>query len=301
MKGMPAPEFSGLTWINSEPLSLKKMKGKVVLVDFWTYTCVNCLRTLPLVKKWHKKYGGAGLAIVGIHSPEFDFEKSAKNVERAVKTLGIRHPVALDTEMKMWASYRNMYWPCHYLIDARGVVRYIHAGEGAYAETELWIIKLLNEAGKGVKSDIKKTERPGYNINTTLETYCGSKRGALGNASVLEGKFVTPQSLEPGKIYLDGYWTQEKEYVENSGAGSLSFVFKAKSMNIVMAPLSKAVIKILVDNKPLDKNSGTDVVKSSVLIDRPRMYNIYSKKEFGAHELKIIADRPVRFYAFTFG
>jgi thiol-disulfide isomerase/thioredoxin len=298
---MPAPEFSGLTWLNAAPLSMKRLRGKVVLVDFWTYTCVNCLRTLPHVKKWHRKYGNNGLIVVGIHSPEFGFEKEAKNVGKAVRTLGIRHPVGLDSEMKTWSSFRNMYWPCHYLIDSKGIVRYIHAGEGAYAETELWIVKLLNEAGAGIVPKITKTERPGYNINTTLETYCGGRRGKIFNTPVLDGKYVDPQKHEPGRLYLDGYWTQEKEFLENKSPGSVSILFRAKSVNIVMAPVSKASVKVLVDNKPLKDLAGADVQKSSIILDKPRMYNIYNRKEFGAHELKILVTEPVRFYAFTFG
>jgi thiol-disulfide isomerase/thioredoxin len=141
----PAPEFTGLTnWMNSDEIaSIKDLQGKVVLIDFWTYSCINCIRTLPYVKKWHKRYADQGLIVLGIHAPEFDFERKPKNVIQAIKDFEITYPVALDNGFKLWRSYRNRYWPSLYLIDAQGKVRYMHFGEGRYAETEAAIIELL--------------------------------------------------------------------------------------------------------------------------------------------------------------
>ena len=142
-----APEFKGLAnWINSDPIkSMKQLRGKVVLIDFWTYSCINCIRTLPHVQSWHKRYAEDGLVVLGIHAPEFDFEKKFNNVKKAVKQYGLTYPIALDNGFKLWRSYRNRYWPAFYLIDKQGKVRYTHFGEGRYNETEKNIVQLLEE------------------------------------------------------------------------------------------------------------------------------------------------------------
>ncbi|RYF43069.1 MAG: thioredoxin family protein [Comamonadaceae bacterium] len=139
-----APEFTGITqWLNSAPLTLASLRGKVVLVDFWTYSCINCLRTLPHVNRWHERYAGQGLVVVGVHTPEFAFERSTSNVQTAMKRFGVRHAVAQDNSYATWKAYSNQYWPAHYLIDARGHIQYRHFGEGAYAQTEAAIQALL--------------------------------------------------------------------------------------------------------------------------------------------------------------
>src|SRR3989338_8304440 len=153
-----APELEGITgWINTKLLTMEDLKGKVVLVDFWTYTCINCLRTLPYIKEWHEKYAKHGLVIVGIHTPEFEFEKDIRNVKDAVKRHKIKHPIALDSNYEMFKAYNNHYWPRKYLIDADGKIVYDHIGEGGYGETEEKIIELLNKIGKRLP---KKTIKP---------------------------------------------------------------------------------------------------------------------------------------------
>jgi len=146
----PAPEFNGLSnWMNSDPVhSMKDLRGKVVLIDFWTYSCINCIHTLPYVKKWHGKYANKGLVVIGVHAPEFDFEKIPKNVVQAVKDYEIRYPVALDNGFSLWRAYKNRYWPALYLIDSDGMVRFMHFGEGRYAETEAAIVEFLQARGK---------------------------------------------------------------------------------------------------------------------------------------------------------
>src|SRR3989344_678563 len=292
MQDVTAPEFAGIDgWLNAKPISIKKLRGSVVLIDFWTYTCINCVRTLPYVRKWHRKYSKKGLVVIGVHSPEFGFEKDQKNIRAALKKHGIRYPVALDNNMKTWEAYNNRFWPCKYIIDGKGRIRHVHAGEGAYAETELWITKLLSEMGKPVNSRIERTERASYNINTTLEIRCG--RAQIGSDA---------EKHDIGKLYLGGQWVREKEFIESTGTDSITLAFRAKSMNIVMAPKDgAATAKILIDGKPLADNTGSDVRNSAVLIDRPDIYNIYNRKEFGMHELKITADKPVRIFSFTFG
>lgn len=147
MAAPPAPEFTGIeTWLNSEPLTMSALRGKVVLVDFWTYTCINCIRTLPYVKSWHQKYKDQGLVVVGVHTPEFSFERPTANVRTAIARFGITYPVAQDNQYATWEAYRNMYWPAFYLIDKRGEVIYSHFGEGRYAETEAAIQKALAHA-----------------------------------------------------------------------------------------------------------------------------------------------------------
>ncbi|MDR6490547.1 thiol-disulfide isomerase/thioredoxin [Paraburkholderia terricola] len=141
---LPAPEFTGIdTWLNSEPLTLQQLRGKVVLVDFWTYTCINCIHTLPYVKSWNQKYKDQGLAVIGVHTPEYPFERSTDNVKTAIKRFGITYPVAQDNEYATWSAYHNQYWPALYLIDKKGQVVYTHFGEGDYAETESAIKALL--------------------------------------------------------------------------------------------------------------------------------------------------------------
>ncbi len=144
----PAPEFRGLTnWLNSKPIeSMESLRGKVVLIDFWTYSCINCINTLPYVKKWHKKYADKGLVVIGVHAPEFKFERIPKNVVKAVKDYKLQYPIALDNGFKLWRAYRNRYWPAKYLIDKNGVVRFTHFGEGRYKETEAAIVALLKSS-----------------------------------------------------------------------------------------------------------------------------------------------------------
>jgi len=202
--------------------------------------------------------------------------------------------------MKTWEAYNNRFWPCHYVVDSKGKVRHVHAGEGAYAETELWIVKLLAEMGTIVKSRIERTERASYNINTTLEMRCGL-RAPMGNSA--DGTYTDPGKHDVGKIYLDGSWLREKEFMENAN-GCIALVFKAKSVNVVMAPKDvTAAAKIFIDGLPVSKeNAGSDVSsKNIVTVERPDVYNVYRRKEFGTHELKITSNKPIRFFSFTFG
>ena len=152
VKPAPAPAFAGIdTWLNSAPLTMEQMRGKVVLVDFWTYTCINCIRTLPHVKSWHQKFKDRGLVVVGVHTPEFAFEKNINNVKRASGELGVEFPVAVDNNVAIWRAFNNNYWPAHYFVDAQGRIRFHHFGEGEYEKSERVIQQLLEEARKEAK------------------------------------------------------------------------------------------------------------------------------------------------------
>ncbi len=178
-----APDFTGLTgWANSKPILMKDLRGKVVLVDFWTYTCINCLRTLPYLKRWHAKYSKNGLVIVGVHSPEFDFERDPKKVEGAVKRLGLKYPVAVDSDMETWKAFSNQYWPAKYLIDKDGYVVYTHFGEGGYEQTEREIQEALG-IEEPLVNEIPKT----YIFDQSPETYAGFSRNmGLGSGMVCD-------------------------------------------------------------------------------------------------------------------
>ena len=286
-----APEFAGITqWINSPPLTMEKLRGKVVLIDFWTYSCINCLRTLPYLKAWDTAYRDKGLVIVGVHTPEFEFEKDPANVEKAVKDLGIFYPVALDNNYETWSAYHNQYWPAHYLIDQEGNIRMVHFGEGAYSETENGIRALLGLAPLTMK-EFEKEARP-----LTPETYLGSARG---------GSYISEISLRPGEaaqysftpplgnnqVGLKGLWRVESEYIEAEGdACYLDLNFLAKQVYLVLAGSSSEPLQVFLDGKLVKK----------INLDGDRKYDIASTS-YGRHQLSIRVPRGIRAYAFTFG
>ncbi len=310
LEGTVAPEFTVVdhkAWINSRPLTLAELRGHVVLIDFWTYTCVNCLRTLPHIKRWHEKYNGP-LVIIGVHTPEFEFEKDKNNVLAAVAKQGIKYPVVLDNEQSIWNAFSNNWWPRKLLIDVHGTIRYDHVGEGGYEETEAKIIELLAEAGVVVPHDTERVAEP-LRRTTTPELYAGSLRGHLGTGEVCTKDFCG--YVDPGHakrrenmIYLHGKWKQEPEYVEyhgEYGEGYLVHVFTAAEVNAVIA---QGTSEVLVDGKPLEKNRGKDVVveegKAMVVAKQADMYNIISGKHY-IYELKLVPEKGFKLFAFTFG
>ena len=230
------PEIEGIaSWINSEPITFEEQRGKVVLVDFWTYTCINCIRTLPFLKAWHEKYADKGLVIVGVHTPEFDFEKDRDNVIEATEGFGLEWPIAQDNDFKTWRAFSNRYWPAKYLVDKDGYIRYTHFGEGAYEETELWIRGLLEEAGVDL-SDVAASTIPEPRHATNLremdqetgltrEIYAGFERNysaLLSSAPyVLHEEYYEEENTEvlyedPGEhknhfLYLQGLWLNDAE------------------------------------------------------------------------------------------
>lgn len=315
-QGKAAPEIvPGLQWLNSGPLSLKALRGKIVLIDFWTYSCVNCLRTLPHLKQWHKKYSAKGLVIIGVHTPEFAFERDQDNVAAAVKDFGIKYPVVLDSDYSVWKAWNNAWWPRKLLVDAKGVVRYDHIGEGGYDEAEAEIIKLLKEANPALKLPEKepaqKAERGAVCYPTTAELYCGYSRGSIGNR---EGygeeriaEYVDAGQHKEGFMYLQGSWLAKEEYLYHAGkAGHIQIRFRATTVNAVMSADKTCELEVTIDGKPLTKeNAGSDVVvekdRSFVRVREPRMYNIIRLKRHASREVRLSAKRSFSIYAYTFG
>lgn len=291
---MRAPEFQGIrAWINTKPLTMRALKGKVVLVDFWTYTCINCIRTLPYLKKWHEKYAKKGLVIIGVHSPEFDFEKDVDNVSAAVKAAGIEYPVAVDSDMGTWNAYSNRYWPAKYLIDKQGYVAYIHFGEGGYEQTEKAIQSRL-----GTRAKAEKAAQQAYKFGQSPETYAGfTKNYGLGSGMACDDKgcnaYIDPGEHTLNTIYPHGRWEQEGEYLELEEApGKLAYRFNAREVNMVMEPVGAvAKAEVFIDGKK----------KATLKIDGPRMYTVFKDKKYGEHELDVVFQDPVRVYAYTFG
>ena len=288
-----APEFKDVKWVNSKPIKLKDLKGKVVLIDFWTYSCINCRRTMAYLKKWYKKYRKKGLVIIGIHSPEFKFEEKEENVKKAIKELGIGYPVCLDNKRTMWEEYNNHYWPAKFLIDKEGNIEYANFGEGNYRDTEDAIQILLN-----MKAKLEKEKAPGYMFDQSPETYAGFLRNqGLGSGLVCDKKgcsvYVDNNKHEPNVIYPDGRWEQDKEYLELKNApGKISYYFNAREVNIVMAPVGKPVqADVFIDNKK----------KQTIRINSPGMYTVFKDKKYKERDLGIVFKGKVRIYVFTFG
>lgn len=276
VKGPVAAELiPGGEWFNSPPLTLSDQKGKVVLIDFWTYTCINCIRTLPYLKSWHSKYADQGLVIIGVHSPEFEFEKDANNVQQAIDDFGITYPVVQDNNFTTWRAYSNRYWPAKYLIDQDGYVRYTHIGEGDYDETEGAIRELLEEAGARVEGEVKNA---GYtNYARTPETYLGKARRQY-NAD----------------LNLIGDWHFGQEYAVPSAGDALIYKYEAKSVYLVMRSKNgePTKIKVLLDG----------VEHKEVVVTKDTLYTLIDLDTPGRHTLKLeFEDDNIELYAFTFG
>jgi cytochrome c biogenesis protein CcdA/thiol-disulfide isomerase/thioredoxin len=296
---MPGQPYEG----GSLPLSLQSLRGKVIVVDFWTYSCVNCVRTLPYLKAWYDTYRSRGLVIIGVHTPEFEFEKKSANVARAIRDLGVDWPVVQDNDYSQWNAYANQYWPAHYFIDAKGHVRYFHFGEGEYDVSEIVIQALLKEAGTDVGGIVSK---PAPEIDAqTPETYLGYGRGrGFASATVPAPDMVTdylparvPQN---GEWNLSGKWTITQQYVLPESSGTLELGFQAKNVFLVIEPQgSGGKIIVSVDGQP---GADTADVKDGVLAPREsRVYQLVGLKQAGAHLLRLEVQGQVRLFAFTFG
>jgi cytochrome c biogenesis protein CcdA/thiol-disulfide isomerase/thioredoxin len=290
-----APDFTGTQrWFNSEPLTIEGLRGKVVLVDFWTYTCINCLRTLPKVREWDARYRDAGLQVVGVHTPEFDFEKIASNVERAVKVNKIRYPVVQDNDFAVWNAYSNQYWPAKYLIDAEGRVRYAHFGEGDYDETEKAIKDLLEEAGRtGAPAAVPAAEAETADPSvSTPETYLGAERaqGFVVAPSVGSGNYgPVPDDLEQDFFSLGGRWDIGKESATAGAGASVSVRFGARRVFLVMG--GDGDVEVLVDGNAV----------KTVRVRRQQLYRLVELPKAESHLLTLRFDRGVSAFAFTFG
>ncbi len=318
-KYQKAPEItnpSGFVNTDGKPVTLGQFRGKkVVLVDFWTYSCINCQRTLPYVKAWYDKYSAQGLEIVSIHTPEFAFEHVQSNVERAVKDDGVKYPVVLDNDYGTWNAFGNQFWPRKYLIDIDGYIVYDHAGEGNYDETEMAIQKALkeraavlgtSETSSGIvapkdimNSDTSKVASP--------ETYFGFARneylangtaGSPGNQTL----FIPPD-VSLNKLYLGGTWKFNSEFAESQSKSTITYKFKSKDVYFVASSMAGVKVTILIDGKPIGSNAGADVaVDGTVTIQANRLYKLVHMPDYGEHTLQLeVEGMGLDAYTFTFG
>jgi thiol-disulfide isomerase/thioredoxin len=314
-----APEIEGAPWFNSPPLSMKALRGKIVLVDFWDYTCVNCIRTLPYLKAWHERYQSKGLVVIGVHAPEFSFAKEEARVGKAIERFGLPYPVALDNDYRTWQAFANRYWPAKYLIDRSGVIRYRHLGEGNTVETELAIQSLLMEIDPSIAlpdpmRPIRESDYPGaVCIPPTPELYLGAERGRIGNSEDLqEGKpvdYPLPDDRKEDIFYAEGRWKAEKERLVFAGprGGAIHLKYSAKEVNLVMAAEKEATVWINQDSRVMRKDEiGKDVTidekgRAFVRVTEPRMYHLIDNPGFERRELRLFTQsKGLSLYAFTF-
>lgn len=299
-----APGFEGGgEWLNSPPLALEELKGKVVLVKFWTYTCINCIRTFPFVNAWYEKYADDGLVIVGVHTPEFEFEKSKVNVEKALSDYDIKYPVVLDNDYKIWRAYANRYWPAKYLIDKNGCIVDEHFGEGKYEETERKIQELLEVSG-----DVTDLEAEKGVSGRTPERYLGFGRTEdfVSPEGIVKGKvarYSFPEEVGLNEHAFSGNWLVGEEYARAAAGAKLSFNFKAKEVFLVMRAEKGARVKVSLDSEELSSALGEDVGSDGVVeVKDDRLYKLIKLDEIGEHLLDLeFLDGGVEVFAFTFG
>jgi thiol-disulfide isomerase/thioredoxin len=330
-------------WINSEPFTLSDQldKGKVVLIDFWTYTCINCIRTLPYLRDWHEKYADNGLVILGVHTPEFEFEKVFDNVAQAVEKFGLKYAIVQDNDFGTWRAFNNRAWPAKYLIDVNRTIRYSHFGEGSYDETEAAIRQLLVEAGWDIGTiPIGTDPGPGIaeaaiaapaGMGHTRELYAGYRRnyGALQSGTTppyirhieyyenadADTRYVDPGAHDNHFIYLQGLWRNELENLVHARPTEdyedyIAIKFYGTSVNGVMSPTTGGVyrVRVTLDDQPVPAaRAGIDIMydeeaQSYVEVDGARMYFLIDQATFTVGELKLSSNSPeFAFFAFTFG
>ena len=309
----PAPEFADPgRWFNvdgEEGLTMDELRGRVVLIDFWTYTCINCLRTLPYLEAWHEQYEREGLTIVGVHTPEFPFEHDSGNVERAIADNGLGYPVVQDNDYGTWDAYGNQYWPAKYLIDAEGDVRYAHFGEGDYGKTEQAIRTLLRERGDaslgaGAKTRRAEAASPGV---TTPETYLGAERAtgwANGKIAVGEQDFGSARaSLPPDRFAYGGEWSVGPESAEAGAGASIEAEVGAEKVFLVLGSTDATrPLRVELDGEPLPQRfAGPDVSGGVARISEQRLYRLVDLPRAGRHRLTLNFAPGISGYAFTFG
>jgi len=302
------PEFADVeAWLNSKPLTMQSLKGKVVLIDFWTYSCINCVRTLPYLTDWDRKYRDMGLVIVGVHSPEFEFEKKQDNVKAAIAQHGIRYPVALDNRLSTWVNFHNRYWPAHYLIDKEGKVVYTHFGEGEYDVTENNIRYLLGLKERG---ETIQAEAPTFALGQTSETYLGYARAEHfgGRERVVrdaENNYRFPAFLAEHQWALSGKWKVESEKIIAGEKGAaLRLNFKARKVFLVLGTASGKPVHatLSLNGEAVGVNAGKDAPAGVVTIERNTLYELIDQKSPRNSLIEIKSDAPgLEAYAFTFG
>jgi thiol-disulfide isomerase/thioredoxin len=311
--GKPAGPLDGATgWFNSPPLGQGDLAGKVVMYDFWTYSCVNCVRTLPYLRAWHERYARDGAVIVGVHSPEFDFEYARANVDAAIRRLNVTWPVAVDNDKTIWDTFNNNYWPAKYVADREGKVRYKHIGEGGYQETEDVLRSLL-----GVDPASPRAASPGSGEppaaaadKITPETYLGTTRGSAGARRGVV-TYPEPGPLATGECRLVGRWGAEEQKVTAATAGAaIVLAYRAGEVNLVMTPPITGPVEVQVelDGRPLPPAFRTvdtlvdDSGATYVRVDHDGLYRLVLTPDVEEHTVRLIARQPeVDAFAFTFG
>lgn len=305
-KGEKAPELiPGGVWFNSDPIKLSELKGKVVIVDFWTYSCINCQRTIPYLREWNEKYKDKGLVIIGVHSPEFEFEKNEKNVLQAVKDFQLSYPIVQDNNFATWRAYNNRYWPAKYFIDKDGYIRYSHFGEGAYDESEKVIQELLKETGVA-DFNVEINNSTYQVLSKTPEIYLGYGRIEYFSSPELIKKdsismYSTPERLSHSTFSYEGEWNVTKEYANPQKGANLFLNFDAKEVYLVMKTKgASSKVKVYLDNK--QQYLGEDVDKGYVIVNKETLYKLIKLPTPGNHLLRLeFEDNNAELYAFTFG
>jgi thiol-disulfide isomerase/thioredoxin len=318
------PDLTSGKWINSKEITKGELAGRVVLIDFWDYTCVNCIRTLPYIREWYRRYHDIGLEIIGVHAPEFTFSKTEENVRKGIEEFEIKYPVVMDNDYKIWQAFANRYWPSKYLIDKNGYFRYAHFGEGNYIETELAIQLLLKEIDPDVDlpdpmKPVRDMDTPGVHCHrVSPELYFGYNRGKLGNTGEVKKdvaqEFKNPDITQDDTIYVDGRWISSAEYMapalnDSSETACVYLKYTSSEVNLVINPEKDKGFKVFImqDNKYLDhEDAGDDVefeshAESYIVVRDPKMYNLIKNKEVGSHLLQLSTNsNGFSAYAFTF-
>jgi len=321
-KTVHAPEFGPL-WLNSPPLSLRQLRGRAVLVDFWDFTCVNCIRTLPYVREWYRRYEPQGLSVIGVHAPEFYFGKAPEILEQGIAEFGLPYPVMLDNDYTVWKAFANKYWPSKYLIDGDGYLRYSHAGEGAYEETELAIQELLRERDPALPmpapmKPVRPLDAPGalaFCRPPTQELYLGHRRGRIANEGGFAEDKIHSYTMGGGPVEdlpeLGGAWHSLPDCLATAGAARLCLLYSGAEVNLVVSPTAESGMAELVicrNGEPLGVEvRGNDVVERGdgetvVRITRPRLYSLIRSGVYEQAQIEIACGgRGVRLFALTFG
>jgi thiol-disulfide isomerase/thioredoxin len=314
------PSFDGATgWLNSPPLTATDLRGRVVLVNFWTYTCINWLRTLPYVRAWVDRYTDHGLTVIGVHTPEFDFEHDLDNVRRAVKDLGVDYPVAVDNDYVIWSAFDNHYWPALYFVDAQGQIRHHRFGEGDYDMSEMVLQQLLTDAGGGIDQELVSVDAGGleaaaeWDSLRSPENYLGYERTdnfVSPNGSILETSYAyaAPPRLGLNHWALSGDWTVTRgAIVLNQADGRIVYRFHARDLHLVMAPPARGTpvrFRVLLDGQPPGAAHGVDVDdQGNGTLTDPRLHQLIRQPgpvTDRAFEITFL-DPGVQAYAFTFG
>lgn len=306
-----SPEITGGTsWLNSQkPLTVSGLKGKVVLVDFWTYTCINCIRTLPHITSWYEKYKNDGFVVIGVHTPEFQFEHDTGNVLAAIKQYGINYPVAQDNNYAIWNNFSNQYWPAEYLIDAKGNIRRFHFGEGEYDQMEEAIQALLRENGRQINAKLDSVADQTPKTSISPETYLGADRMQYyyptGNTGEVSKIFTLSENIPVNSFSIGGNWRINNEEAVTGDNAVLTYNFYANKVFLVLKPglAKKSMVKVFLDGNLIPNSmSGTDVKNGIVNLDRDRLYNLVDLHgKSGNHILRLEIDKEVQLFAFTFG